>query len=172
MSSLAPPKAGWWGPFPRDERLWLWLIILTSVLMALITVGWLWVGEQNVPVQSRLTTPEDFEKQVAAFTQKFQVSPGVVRVPPGQDAYMMAKMWNWTPELRLKAGQTYNIWLSSRDVLHGFSITGAGLNVMAAPGHAYRVRLTPQEPGEYLIICNEYCGVGHASMTGKIVVER
>lgn len=173
MSSLAPPEPGWWKPFPREEKVWLTLIIIAALVLSLITIGWAVAGAQNVPVSDYKTTPDAFEKQVADFTAKYQVpgSAGEVRVPPGQDAYIMARMWSFNPVLRLKAGTPYTIWLSARDVLHGFSITGQNLNVMAVPGHAYGIRLTPQKPGTYLIVCNEYCGLGHQGMMGKIIVE-
>jgi cytochrome c oxidase subunit 2 len=32
------------------------------------------------------------------------------------------------------------------------------------------VTLTPTESGEFWIICNEFCGFGHHTMTGKIYV--
>ncbi|MDP2726032.1 MAG: cytochrome C oxidase subunit II, partial [Dehalococcoidia bacterium] len=171
MSSLATPEYGWWKPFPRSEKAWLTLIIIAAVVLSAITIGWAVMGKQNVPVASYSVTPEAFEKQVADFTAKYQIAgvPGEVRVPPGQDAYVMARMWSFSPVLHLKAGQPYTIWLSAKDVLHGFSITGQNLNITAAPGHAYGIRLTPQQPGTNHTICNEYCGVGHPGMTGKII---
>ena len=173
MSSLAPPAHGWWKPLPRDEKVWLTIIIIAALVLSVITVGWAMLGKQNVPVAAYKTTPEAFAKQVADFTAKYQVpgSPGEVRVPAGQDAYMMSQMWSFTPTLRLQAGKEYTIWLSAKDVLHGFSIANQNLNLMAIPGHAYGIRLTPQAPGTYLIVCNEYCGLGHTGMTGKIIVE-
>lgn len=173
MSSLASPEYGWWKPFPKHEKAWLTMVIVAAIVLSAITVGWAFMGKQNVPVASYKVTPDQFEKQVADFTARYQIpgSPGEVRVPPGQDAFVMASMWSFTPALHLKSGQTYTIWLSAKDVLHGFSITGQNLNIMAAPGHAYGIRLTPDRPGTYLIICNEYCGIGHQGMTGKIIVE-
>jgi cytochrome c oxidase subunit 2 len=33
--------------------------------------------------------------------------------------------------------------------------------------------ITPDQTGQFGIVCNEYCGIGHHQMTGKIyVVER
>ena len=171
MSSLQSPARGWWGPFPKEEKLWLILAILGAVIMSVITVGWVYLAGQNVPAVSNKVTPEEFEKQVMAFQDKYKLQDGSVRVPPGEDAYLLARMWSWSPVLRLKVGQTYNIWLSSKDVLHGFSFVDQNYNVMAAPGHAYRLRLTPQKAGEYLILCNEYCGAGHGLMASKIIVE-
>jgi cytochrome c oxidase subunit 2 len=33
------------------------------------------------------------------------------------------------------------------------------------------ITLTPTEVGEFGIICNEFCGIGHHTMTGKIYVK-
>ena len=30
---------------------------------------------------------------------------------------------------------------------------------------------TFETPGEYLVVCNEYCGLGHHLMQGKVIVE-
>ena len=41
-------------------------------------------------------------------------------------------------------------------------------------GPRLRVQFTTvfDEPGEYLIVCNEYCGLGHHFMQGKLIVTR
>lgn len=31
--------------------------------------------------------------------------------------------------------------------------------------------MTPDTSGEFTIVCNEYCGIGHHSMLGKIYVK-
>ena len=74
----------------------------------------------------------------------------------------------------LKAGVKYRIWMSSADTLHGFSLVGGNqnINVEVAPNHAYGVLLTPKSAGTYLIVCNEYCGLQHHTMQGRIHVVR
>jgi plastocyanin len=93
-------------------------------------------------------------------------------VPPGKAAYLLATRYSWYPELVLQSGTQYRIWISSGDVLHGFSIVGGhqNLNLEIAPNHAFGVRLTPGDPGRYRIVCNEYCGLGHQEMTSFITV--
>ena len=34
----------------------------------------------------------------------------------------------------------------------------------------YGLRITPTEEGDYRIVCNEFCGVGHHLMVGKVTV--
>jgi cytochrome c oxidase subunit 2 len=38
------------------------------------------------------------------------------------------------------------------------------------PNYEHVFTLTPNSAGEYSVICNEYCGVGHHLMIGKILV--
>jgi cytochrome c oxidase subunit 2 len=42
---------------------------------------------------------------------------------------------------------------------------------MVVPDYDDVVTLTPTTSGEFSIVCNEYCLVGHHIMTGKIIVE-
>jgi cytochrome c oxidase subunit 2 len=64
--------------------------------------------------------------------------------------------------------------VSSVDVLHGFSLVGHGqnINIEVVPGHAYKLTFTPDKPGTYLVVCNEYCGKLHHFMSGRIVIEK
>ena len=170
--SLTPLEPGWFAkPLPRDEKLFIYVTIIGVVIMSVVTLGWLVVGKQNVPATSFKALPAEYEKIVMDFQKKYEVKSGIVRVPPGEKAYIIGKMWRWEPQLILKKGYTYTIYVSSKDVLHGFSLMPDNLNIMAIPGHAYGMKLTPTKTGEYLIVCNEYCGLGHQAMTGKIIVE-
>jgi cytochrome c oxidase subunit 2 len=60
--------------------------------------------------------------------------------------------------------------LTSADVIHGFQIVGTNANAMAIPGYVSQFTVTFDEPGEYLVVCNEYCGLLHHNMTGKVIV--
>jgi cytochrome c oxidase subunit 2 len=68
-------------------------------------------------------------------------------------------------------GSTVTFFLTSKDVQHGFHLWDTNLNVMVLPGQVSKVTVTFDEPGEYTYVCNEYCGVGHHTMEGMVVVE-
>ena len=55
--------------------------------------------------------------------------------------------------------------ITSPDVLHGFQIVGTNVNLTVAPGYVSEATTTFREPGEYLVVCNEHCGLGHHNMT-------
>ncbi len=61
--------------------------------------------------------------------------------------------------------------MTSKDILHGFYLQEHTLNLMVVPGQVARGTIRFNRPGTYEIICNEYCGAGHAIMYGTIIVE-
>jgi cytochrome c oxidase subunit 2 len=99
--------------------------------------------------------------------------PGVHRRADGRyEAVVIARAWSFQPsEIRLPAGVEVLFTSTATDVLHGFNIEGTRLNMMLIPGQISRNSYTFRDPGEYLLICHEYCGMGHHTMYGRIVVE-
>jgi cytochrome c oxidase subunit 2 len=58
------------------------------------------------------------------------------------------------------------------DLQHGFSLQPTNINVQVHPGYELVMTVTPNEAGEFGVICNEFCGIGHHTMVGRIhVVE-
>ncbi|HEY3365182.1 MAG TPA: cupredoxin domain-containing protein [Symbiobacteriaceae bacterium] len=106
----------------------------------------------------------------------------VVGIPVAAIAYESAhaekvipvelRQWQVTPEIHLKAGTQVHLLLTAMDVTHGFQI-GNLINIPEiVPGHPREVIVTAVDPGTYEINCSNTCGVDHATMRGKIVVER
>jgi cytochrome c oxidase subunit II len=85
-------------------------------------------------------------------------------------ARIVGLMFAWLPsELTLPADTPVSFHLTSADVTHGFEIVRTNGQTMVLPG--YISQFTTQfAAGEYLIACNEYCGVGHHAMAAKLHV--
>ena len=98
---------------------------------------------------------------------------GVKQIAPGQyEVRMLAQIWAFTPgEIRVPAGSTVHFWATSKDVVHGLFIPHANVNVMILPGQIAHVEARFDRPGEYPILCHEYCGIAHHTMAGKVIVE-
>ncbi len=98
---------------------------------------------------------------------------GVTQIAPGQyEVRMLAQIWAFTPgEIRVPAGSTVHFWATSKDVVHGLFVPRANVNVMILPGQVAHVEAHFDRPGEYPILCHEYCGIAHHTMAGKIIVE-
>ena len=92
--------------------------------------------------------------------------------PNKYEAYVLAQIWSFTPNrITIPAGSTLTLYVTSKDVQHGFVLQGTNLNMMVLPGQVSSLTATFDEPGEYNFICHEYCGVGHQTMYGTVVVE-
>jgi cytochrome c oxidase subunit 2 len=99
--------------------------------------------------------------------------PGVRQVGPGRyEAVVLARAWGFTPaEIRVPVGAEVTFRATSIDVVHGFLVEGTRINMMLLPGQISELAYTFHEPGEHLLICHEYCGVGHQAMFGKVIAE-
>jgi cytochrome c oxidase subunit 2 len=90
----------------------------------------------------------------------------------GVTVVAVAMMFAFDPaEFRVPAGRPVTFRLTSADVTHGFQIVGTNGNTMVVPGYITQFTTVFREPGEYLIVCNEYCGLGHHLMSAKLIVE-
>lgn len=91
--------------------------------------------------------------------------------PNRYEVHYVAKMWKFEPaDLNVETGATVDIYLSTADVTHGMQIVGTNVNLMAVPGAVNYARVKFDKAGDYLVVCNEYCGVQHHNMAGRIHV--
>jgi cytochrome c oxidase subunit 2 len=74
-------------------------------------------------------------------------------------------------ELHVENGKLYHFKLVSRDVLHSFSVPVFRLKQDVIPGREITGWFEATKPGTYDIQCAEICGIGHALMPARIVVE-
>lgn len=175
MNSLIPPRKVYLKPLSRGERWWVivgsvWCVLLFVAMFAWPALG----GRQQTPFESYRIEQAEFRSLAEAFIADNTVGEfnGVPIVTPNAagEVYMAAQAFVWRPVLQLRKGETTRIYLSSYDVQHGMSIQPLNLNFQVIPGYVYVVHFTPSEVGEFSVICNEYCGLGHHSMAGRIIV--
>ena len=87
------------------------------------------------------------------------------------EIHYLAHMWMYEPaEVEIPKGSTVDIYLASADVVHGFNVIGTNVNLMAVPGSMNRATVHFDRAGTFPIVCHEYCGMGHAMMSGSIKV--
>jgi cytochrome c oxidase subunit 2 len=86
------------------------------------------------------------------------------------NVHVVGLMFVWLPgELTLPAGKPVTFHITSVDVTHGYEIVRTNAQSMVIPGYVSQFTTT-FDPGEYLVVCNEYCGNGHHTMFGKLHV--
>ena len=180
MSIFPPKERIWWNePIEKSEVLWVTLALVWSLVMFFMMPYWHMTGNQNLSNEAYKIRPEVFAERTAEFAAKYTVREEgdtgipVVHPPAGSDIYMQASLWEWWPVLELEKGQSYRLHLSSIDWQHGFSLQPENINLQVLPGYDMVLTVTPTSSGEFSVVCNEFCGIGHHTMVGKIyVVEK
>ena len=179
MSAIQSPAARvWWKqPLDRVEGTWIAIAFVWCMIMFFMMVYWHLYGHQNLSTETYRTTPEQFTAKAQAVVDKYTVRTEtdgnipVVAPPPGSDVYVIARLWRFWPILELEKDKTYRLHLTSLDYNHGFSLQPANINIQVVPGYEHVVTITPNQAGTYSVVCNEYCGIGHHTMVGRIYVK-
>ncbi len=118
---------------------------------------------------------------IAFFVYGYLVYQDVTRPAPGSsDIFVTARQFLFEfkhpdgrseiGELRVPVGKPVKLIMTSRDVIHGFFLPAFRLKQDVLPGQYTYLYLQPDREGTYDIFCAEYCGVGHSTMRGKLVV--
>lgn len=177
MSAILPPTRRLWWKQPIDRLEGTWVIIALIWCLIMFTMMPLWhaIGKQNLSNEAYQTTAERYTGKVESMISQHKVREEagmpVVAPPAGSDVYLLGRLWQWYPLLELEKDKTYRLHISSADWNHGFSLQPLNINLQAVPGYEMVVSITPDTTGEFTIVCNEYCGIGHHTMLGKIYVK-
>ena len=168
---------------PENKKLEIWLTVLTSLGVASMLAPGLFVWADFVQV------PADAH-EVEAVGQRWQWSyryPGADGVmgaadarfitaenpfgmdeddPVGRDDILVSDQ-----TMHLPLDRPVKMLLRSKDVLHDYAVAEFRVKMDLVPGSVTYLWLTPTVAGTYDILCEEYCGLGHHIMRGKVVVE-
>lgn len=178
-TSYTPPSERlWWNePIERTEIIWIVIAFAWCLFMFYYMIAWHWTGKQNLANEAYKISPEAYGKKVQAMVEQYTVRKEteqnipVVRPPAGSDVYLAGSLWQWRPLLELEKGKSYRLHVSSLDWMHGFSLQPENINLQVLPGYEMVITVTPNKTGTNTIMCNEYCGIGHHTMLGKIYVK-
>ena len=93
--------------------------------------------------------------------------------PKRYEIHYVAKMWKFEPaEVTVPPGSTADVYVASADVTHGLQIIGTNVNLEVVPGAVNFARVKFDKAGDYLVVCNEYCGMSHHNMAARIHVTQ
>lgn len=158
----------------RFERLWfgasLVLIVafIGTIVYGAVGPGVAMVDDSGGTVEPSVIADGNYE-QVDNFRE-----PGVYDTDDGVEVYVVARQYLFQPgtsePIEVPAGEPVTFHVTSPDVTHGFNLAGTNVNSMVIPGQIAEFTVTFDEPGEYGIVCHEYCGSGHHTMEGQVVV--
>lgn len=150
------------------EKRWIFIafaligIFIAAILYTALVKGVSPPGDMETVDSARLHLSEEFAEDKL----------GVATLPDGSvRVTLVAARYGFYPrEIRIPAGQPVTFRLASADVLHGVHIPMTNMGTMVVPGYVSTVTTTFPKPGEYPMLCNEYCGMGHDHMWSKVTV--
>ena len=150
------------------ERKWINIALLcVGLLVAIITVDAFFHGI-NPPskVETIDSAKLHLSKEFAESNLGVQVDEkGVVTVR------MVAGRYSFFPKhISVPAETRLTFRWVSIDVLHGVHIPMTNMSTMIVPGYVAEITTSFPKPGEYPVLCNEYCGLGHNHMWSNISV--
>jgi cytochrome c oxidase subunit 2 len=148
------------------ERIWMW----ASALLIVLFLGAIVVGASAATIHPP-SHVETVDPTKLGEHPEFG-NPGVsVRADGGVTVTLVAEMFAFTPDpIEVPAGKPITFRLTSADVIHGVEVVGTNVNAMAIPGYVSQLTVTFPRPGEYLMLCHEYCGLLHHAMVGRVIV--
>jgi len=178
MSAILPPAERlWWKhPLDRVEGAWIAIAFAWCMILFFMMVFWHIYGNQNLSTETYKTRPDQFLEKTQAMVDQHTVrmdaqQTPVVAPPPGSDVYLIARLWSFWPIIEFEKDQTYRLHLTSMDYNHGFSLQPTNINIQMVPGYEHVITVTPNQSGVFSVVCNEFCGIGHHLMVGRIYVR-
>jgi cytochrome c oxidase subunit 2 len=141
-------------PIHGNTRLEIaWTLIPTIIVLFGAGYSWAVLDEIEARDANPLT--------VDVYSQQFAWSFGY---PSRGDAYVQG-------ELHVPVDRQVVFKMHSQDVIHSFWVPEWRIKKDNVPGLTTTAVVTPDKVGTYQLICTELCGIGHASMRAKVVVE-
>jgi cytochrome c oxidase subunit 2 len=83
----------------------------------------------------------------------------------------IAQQYSFTPQCLLVPTDTpVTFRTTSADVVHGLLVTDTNINTMVVPGYISTLATSFTHPGDHLMPCHEFCGLGHQTMWAHVKV--
>ncbi len=152
----------------KFEKIWLTFgIACLIIFLSVVGVSAFYLGNKP-PSCLTVVNPEKVDQ-----TKPFN-KPGLHKVKGKAWDYelvFVASAFSYNPaQVEVPLGAKIKVIATTKDVIHGFEVAGTNINMMLEPGYVSEYTTTFDKAGEYLIVCNEYCGAGHHLMSSKIEV--
>ena len=164
---------------------------LGIALGSLLIIG---AGCAKQPGAPTPAAPDAVERQDAAQVKQDEVAKGQDAAMEKQDAAqakqdaavekkddvamapkevkILAKQFSFSPaEIRVKQGEKVRLVVTSEDVSHGLTIPAFNVSLTLEPGKTATAEFVADQKGSFPFFCSVFCGSGHGSMRGTLIVE-
>ncbi len=153
-------------------------IVIVGTMTALFTMKVLDSRIERKIEKVKITEGQlaEFIVKVDAMVAKYTVRHDedglpIVHPPVGSEVYLLAQNYNFGKfTLELEKGKAYKLVLAAKEMKHAIVVHELKLQNRIKLGEIKTIEFIPAKAGTFRVVCGEWCGVGHASMVGKIIV--
>ena len=167
---------------PLEKR---WAIIATALALVMAGMVVYTAVAMNVHPPSNVETIDSTQLHLTSEFAEDNLGVKIEKDGTIVARVVMARYSVIPPEITLPAGRPIVLRAASADVLHGLHVAGTNIGTQVVPGYVSQVRTTirfesvaevgtknPDGSVTVPLFCNEYCGMGHQSMFGRVRVTR
>jgi len=152
----------------RIERRWpARSIVIVGVLVGMAT--FIGIHQATMP-QGRLETADPRTLHLSGEFIESNLGTAV-EADGSVTVRAVGQQYSFTPQCIVVPAETpITLRTTSADVVHGLIIEGSNINTMLVPGYVSELPVRFRKPGEHVMPCQEFCGIGHQGMWGKVKV--
>ena len=161
----------------KYEKIWL-VFGIGSLVVFLLVLGFgaFWKGT-HPQSHGQLIDPENIEANDAFKPENLGITKVdddkyIVNIVASAFNYDLGEDEDGEPvkHIRIPKGSTVLFQATSPDVVHGLNVAGTNVNMMIEPGYVSKIETEMNQTGEFTLVCNEYCGLGHHEMFATVEV--
>ncbi len=141
-------------PYITDNKLLetIWIVIPSILILAIFTYGFLVFRDfRTSPVGA-----EEINVTASQWLYKFKYPDGSTQVN----------------EVRVPVNKPVKFIMTATDVIHGFYLPDFRVKQDILPGAYTTLWVQPKITGSFIILCTQYCGVGHSTMRAQMIVMK
>jgi cytochrome c oxidase subunit II len=152
----------------RVERRWATLsIVIVGVLVGM--AAFIGIHQATMP-QGHVETADPKTLHLSGEFIESNLGSGV-EADGSVTVRAIGQQYSFTPQCVVVPSETpVTFRATSADVVHGFLIEGTNINTMLVPGYVSVLPVSFKTAGEHVMPCQEFCGIGHQGMWGKVKV--
>lgn len=130
---------------------------MKATVLILLIASLLLLGCTSAPTTNNTNPGDDTGGTPTAATKEFTVK---------------AMSFDFVPStITVNKGDTVILHVTSEDTQHGISIPQFGVNENLPPGQTVTVQFVADKSGTFPFFCSVFCGSGHQSMKGSLIVK-
>ena len=152
----------------RIERRWATLsIVIVGLLVGMAT--YIGIHQATMP-QGHVETADPKTLHLSGEFVESNLG-SAVEADGSVTVRAIGQQYSFTPQCVVVPSDTpIKLRATSADAVHGLLIEGTNINIMLVPGYVSELPIRFKAPGDHVMPCQEFCGIGHQGMWGKVKV--